>query len=34
MTLRMTYYPDITQKRAPKDVHAAVVVFANALAGH
>jgi phosphonate transport system substrate-binding protein len=31
-TLRLTYYPDITQKQTPQDIHAAVVVFADTLA--
>jgi phosphonate transport system substrate-binding protein len=30
-TLRLTYYPDITQKQQPEAVHAAVEVFARAL---
>jgi phosphonate transport system substrate-binding protein len=29
--LRLTYYPDITQHRSPREVRAAVVAFANAL---
>jgi phosphonate transport system substrate-binding protein len=31
-TLRLTYYPDITQKQSPQAVHAAIEVFARALA--
>lgn len=30
--LRLTYYPDITQKQTPQAIHAAVEVFAGALA--
>jgi len=31
-TLRLTYYPDITQKQTPQAIHDAVEVFAHALA--